>query len=242
MHVVSYLIDQLHVQVCMASQRHSRLNCCALRYAQLTLRFRPLACGLAHGARQEFRKGDLVVFPGELMVGVHFVVRGKMHVADAAMWPEAVNRRGRCSGVRFNLATSSHAVLPLGEEEDEYAAQERKEAEEREQKKQAKEEKQRQRQEEKARRKMQRDGSLNSGYLSPLGSPLFSPLSSMGRRATSEALVFADRRPPSLAPEAVMRLPEGCGGHQEGGWEAVAGAGPLFLLLVYWCALLRACV
>ena len=151
-----------------------------------------LARGFAHGANQEFRKGDLVVFPGQLMVGVHFVVRGKMHVADAAMWPEAVNRRGRCSGVRFNLVTSSHAILPSEEDEQERLAL-RKEAEECEIKTREKVEKERQQQEEKAKR--------------------------------NNTLVFADRRPPSLAPEVVMRLPEGFGGHQEGGWEAVAGAG-----------------
>jgi len=173
-----------------------------------------LARGFAHGANQEFRKGDLVVFPGQLMVGVHFVVRGKMHVADAAMWPEAVNRRGRCSGVRFNLVTSSHAILPS--EKDEQV-----ETEEREIKKREKVEKELQQQEEKAKR----NSACRLGYFSQPGSPMRSPLSSAGTKALREALVFADRRSPSLAPEAVMRLPEGFGGHQEGGWEAVAGAG-----------------
>ena len=155
------------------------------------------------------------MFPGQLMVGVHFVVRGKMHVADSAMWPEAVNRRGRCSGVRFNLVTSSHAILPSEEDEEQ----------EREIKKREKEEKERQQQEEKAKR----NSASRLGYFSRPGSPMRSPLSSAGtmgsESATREALVYADRRPPSLAPEAVRRLPEGFGGHREGGWEAVAGAG-----------------
>jgi hypothetical protein len=42
----------------------------------------------------------------------------KVHVADAAMWPEAVNRRMRCSGVRFNLATSAPASCPESNEEE----------------------------------------------------------------------------------------------------------------------------
>jgi hypothetical protein len=158
------------------------------------------------------------------MVGVHFVVRGKMHVADAAMWPEAVNRRGRCSGVRFNLVTSSHAILPSEEDEQERLAL-RKEAEECEIKTREKVEKERQQQEEKAKR----NSASRLGYFSRPGSPMRSPLSSAGTMgsasATREALVYADRRPPSLAPEAVRRLPEGFGGHREGGWEAVAGAG-----------------
>lgn len=175
------------------------------------------------------------MFPGELMLGVHFVVRGKMHVADAAMWPEAVNRRGRCSGVRFNLATSLHAILPSEEDENMEAGQERKKAEERENKMREKVEEERQQQEEKAKRKMQRNSASRTGYFSPPGSPLRSTLSSAGTMATREALVFTDRRPPSLAPEAVMRLPEGFGGHQEGGWEAVAGAGLSLRCLIHAC-------
>ena len=161
------------------------------------------------------------MFPGQLMVGVHFVVRGKMHVADAAMWPEAVNRRGRCSGVRFNLATSSHAILPSEEDEDVDTSSERKEAEKRESKKREKVEKERKQQAGRGKR----NSTSTLGYFSRPSSPMRSPLSSAGTKASREALAFADRRPPSLAPEAVMQLPEGFGGHKEGGWEAVAGAG-----------------
>jgi len=34
-----------------------------------------------------------------------------------------------------------------------------------------------------------------------------------------------DQRPPSLVAEEVAPLPEGYGGHREGGWEAIAGTG-----------------
>ena len=72
---------------------------------------------LRHWRVQEYREGDMVVFIGEVLTSVQFLVRGKMHVADGGMWPEAENRRMQVSGVRFNLATSARAINPDEAEE-----------------------------------------------------------------------------------------------------------------------------
>lgn len=120
------------------------------------------------------------------------------------MWPEAVNNRAGCGGVRFNLATSAPAKFPTEEEvvavegADEHAAVLTRD---------------RQMGEDNANKKKKHDGS-------PASSQCPSP-SGCG----SPELVFAHRRPPSLPAEVVAPLSEGMGGWNEGGWEAVAGAG-----------------
>ena len=121
-------------------------------------------------------------------------VRGKLHVADAAMWPEAVNKRDVCCGVRFNLATSAHAKLPTDEEEEE--------------------------EEEKEQAAAGLGAGVGAGERaadevdgkpasqrgsSPRSSRSPSP-STRGPQDSYPQLVFAERRPPSLPPEEVGPL------------------------------------
>jgi hypothetical protein len=151
---------------------------------------------------KELRRGDMVVFVGEVLEGISFLIRGQMHVADGAMWPEAINRRAKCSGVRFNLATSAHAALPH------------------------------------AHNILELDGnnvqdSTSAEGVRSRGSPLATQEAAEGRergevggaQAAVAAVAGGNRRPPRLAPEQVMALADGYGGHREGGWEAIAGAG-----------------
>ena len=63
---------------------------------------------------QEYRKGDLVVFTGELLEGVHWLVRGRMHVADAAMWPEVPRLHMRlCVSLCVSVCLSVSLSLSL---------------------------------------------------------------------------------------------------------------------------------
>jgi len=123
------------------------------------------------------------------------------------MWPEAVNQRASCCGVRFNLATSAHAKLPTEKEEEEEEAAADQGA---------------------GARAAEGDGDEVGKAAAERGSSSRSRSPSPSSRGLAEPpphLGFAERRPPSLPPEEVGLLGAGMGGHKEGGWEAVAGPG-----------------
>jgi len=139
-----------------------------------------------------------------------------MHVADAAMWPEAVNQRASCCGVRFNLATSAHAKLPTEKEEEEEEAAADQGAGARAAEGDG---------DEVGKAAAERGSSSRSRSPSPSSRGLAEPRPHLVFAERRPHLVFAERRPPSLPPEEVGLLGAGMGGHKEGGWEAVAGPG-----------------
>jgi hypothetical protein len=149
------------------------------------------------------------------------------------MWPEAVNRRNACSGVRFNLATSAPAFCPESKEEE--GAEGQGEGESKRLQMEPKEKKCKEREEEimrRARGAAGARGSVASGYTSATGSVDASARYAGEVRDRSRSnsyrnadVVCDDRRPPSLESLNVRPLADGYGGHREGGWEAVGGAG-----------------
>jgi hypothetical protein len=149
------------------------------------------------------------------------------------MWPEAVNRRMRCSGVRFNLATSAPASCPESNEEE--GAEGKGEGESKRLHMETTEKKRKEREEEimrRARGAAGARGSVASGYTSAAGSVDASARDAGEVRDRSRSnsyrnadVVCDDRRPPSLESLNVRPLADGYGGHREGGWEAVGGAG-----------------
>ena len=72
-------------------------------------------------------------------------------------------------------------------------------------------------------------GSVASGYTSAAGSVHASARDAGEERDRDSYrkadVVCDDRRPPSLPAQEVRPLADGYGGHREGGWEAVGGAG-----------------